>query len=73
VHEERFWQDLAARVHLELARRGYYHEEIDGVIDSNSRRAIHAFQKEQGLAVTGLVKPDVLKASKIPVPRIPSS
>jgi peptidoglycan hydrolase-like protein with peptidoglycan-binding domain len=73
VYDERFWQYLAARVQSELARRGYYHGKINGVIDSDGRRAIRAFQKEQGLPVTGLVNPGVLKALKIPVPRIPSS
>jgi hypothetical protein len=73
VYDERFWQDLAARVQSKLARRGYYHGQTNGVIDSDSRPAIRAFQKGQGLPVTGLIDPGVLKALKIPVPQIPSS
>ena len=50
-----YWQDLAMKVQSELARRGYYHGQINGVIDSNSRQAIRAFQKAQGLPETRLV------------------
>jgi len=67
-----FWQDLARKVQSELARRGYYHGQINGVIDSDSRQAIRAFQKAQGLPVTGLIDPGVLRALKLPVPQIPS-
>jgi len=55
VYDERFWQDLAKRVQSELARRGYYHGQIDGVIDADSREAIRAFQKAEGLPATGLI------------------
>lgn len=72
AYDEAFWQDLAKRVQLELARRGYYHGQINGVIDSNSQQAIRAFQKAQGLPVTGLIDPGVLRALRLPVPQIPS-
>ena len=72
VYDERFWQDLARRVQSELARRGYYHGQINGVIDSDTRQAIRAFQKAQGLPVTGLINHGVLRALKLPVPQIPS-
>ena len=72
VYDERFWQDLARKVQSELARRGYYHGQINGVIDSDSRQAIRAFQKAQGLHATGLIDPGVLRALKLPVPQIPS-
>ena len=71
-YDEQFWQDLAKKVQSELAHRGYYHGPIDGVIDSDSRQAIRAFQKAEGLPVTGLIDPSVLKALKLPVPHIPS-
>jgi hypothetical protein len=63
-----YWQGLAIRVQAELARRGYYHGPINGVIDSSSRRAIRAFQKAQGLPETGLVDPRLLRSLKLPVP-----
>ena len=71
-YDERFWQDLATRVQSELAQRGYYRGQINGVIDSDSRQAIRAFQKAQGLPVTGLIDPAVLRALNLPIPKIPS-
>ena len=72
VYDERFWQDLATKVQSELARRGYYRGQINGVIDSDSRQAIRAFQKAQGLPVTGLIDPGVLRALNLPVSKIHS-
>ena len=72
AYDERFWQDLAKKVQSELARRGYYRGQVNGVIDSESQQAIRAFQKAQGLPVTGLIDPRVLKALNLPVPQIPS-
>jgi hypothetical protein len=72
MHDEKFWQGLARRVQSELARRGYYHGQINGVIGSESQQAIRAFQKAQGLPVTGLIDPRVLRALNLPVPQIPS-
>ena len=71
-YDEQFWQDLAKKVQSELARRGYYHGPIDGEIDSDSQQAIRAFQKAEGLPVTGLIDPSVLRALKLPVPHVPS-
>ena len=45
AYDGRYWQDLAMKVQSELARRGYYHGQINGVIDSSSSQAIRAFQK----------------------------
>jgi hypothetical protein len=67
-YDGRYWQDLATKVQSELARRGYYHGQINGVIDSSSRQAIRAFQKAQGLPETGLIDPGVLRSLKLPVP-----
>jgi hypothetical protein len=72
IYDDKFWQDLAKKVQSELARRGYYQGQINGVIDSNSQQAIRAFQKAQGLPVTGLIDPGVLRALKLPVPQIHS-
>lgn len=62
VPDFRYWQDLAMKVQSELARRGYYHGQINGVIGSNSRQAIRAFQKAQRLPETGLIDAGVLSS-----------
>jgi hypothetical protein len=68
AHDFRYWQDLAIKVQLELARRGYYYGQINGVIGSSSRQAIRAFQKAEGLLETGLIDAGVLRSLKLPVP-----
>lgn len=71
VYDYRYWYGLATAVQTGLARRGYYHGPIDGVVGSESREAIRAFQKAQGLPVTGLIDPPLLKALQLPaVPRV---
>jgi hypothetical protein len=65
AYDGRYWQDLAMKVQWELARRGYYHGQINGVIDSGSSQAIRAFQKARGLPVTGLIDPGVLRSLKL--------
>jgi putative peptidoglycan binding protein len=62
VYDESYWRDLAIKIQSELARRGYYHGQINGVIDLTCRQAIRAFQKARGLPQTGLVDPGVLKS-----------
>ena len=57
-----YWTALAMSVQSELARRGYYHGAIDGVIGSGSSQAIRGFQAAQGLPVTGQIDPRLLKA-----------
>jgi len=56
-------------VQSQLAQRGYYHGPINGVIDSNTRLAIRAFQKANGLRETGLVDPGLLTLLKLSVPQ----
>jgi hypothetical protein len=71
VYDYRYWYGLATAVQTGLTQRGYYHGPIDGVIGSGSREAIRAFQKTQGLPVTGIIDPALLKALKLPaVPRV---
>jgi hypothetical protein len=71
VYDYRYWYGLATAVQTQLTQRGYYHGPIDGVIGSGSREAIRAFQRAQGLTVTGLIDPELLKALKLPaVPRV---
>jgi hypothetical protein len=62
AYDYQYWNDLAVSVQSELARRGYYHGAIDGVIGSGSRQAIRGFQSAQGLPVTGVIDRKVLKA-----------
>ena len=71
VYDYRYWYGLATAVQTELTARGYYHGQIDGVIGSDSRQAIRAFQQAHGLPVTGLIDPSLLKALNLPkVPRV---
>jgi hypothetical protein len=60
-----YWTDLAVSVQSDLAQRGYYHGAIDGEIGSGSRQAIRAFQAAQGLPVTGMIDPKLLKTLRI--------
>lgn len=53
---------LEMAVQRELARRGYYHGAIDGVIGPRSRTAIRAFQAHRGLVVTGVIDTRLLRA-----------
>jgi hypothetical protein len=74
VYDYRYWYGLANAVQTELARRGYYDGPIDGLMGSGSREAIRAFQRAQGLPVTGVIDPVLLKALKLPaVPRVAAS
>jgi Putative peptidoglycan binding domain len=71
VYDYRYWYGLGTAVQTQLAARGYYHGQIDGVIGPESRDAIRAFQQAQRLPVTGLIDPRLLKALNLPeVPRI---
>jgi hypothetical protein len=60
-YDYQYWRNLAVSVQSELARRGYYHGQVDGVVGSGSRQAIRAFQAAQGLPETGLIDPKLLK------------
>jgi hypothetical protein len=62
VYDPQYWTDLGVSVQSGLAQRGYYHGAIDGEIGSGSRQAIRAFQAAQGLPVTGMIEPKLLKA-----------
>jgi hypothetical protein len=62
AYDSQYWSNLAVSVQSGLAQRGYYHGAIDGEIGSGSRQAIRAFQAAQGLPVTGMIDPKLLKA-----------
>jgi membrane-bound lytic murein transglycosylase B len=48
-----------------LTKRGYYRGPIDGVIGASSRRAIRAFQANQGLPLTGLIDRKLISALQL--------
>ncbi len=62
TYDYQYWNNLAVSVQSELAQRGYYHGAIDGAIGSGCRQAIRAFQAAQGLPVTGMIDPKLLRA-----------
>jgi putative peptidoglycan binding protein len=50
-----------AAVQRRLARGGYYHGSIDGVIGPATRVAIRAFERNNGLPVDGVIDPQLLR------------
>ena len=53
---------LAVWVQKALARRGYYHGPIDGVIGKSTRRAIRGYRADYGLPVSSRIDYELLKA-----------
>lgn len=53
---------LAADVQAALAREGYYHGFVDGIIGSQSRHAICRYQADSGLRVTGSIDSALLRS-----------
>jgi peptidoglycan hydrolase-like protein with peptidoglycan-binding domain len=49
-------------VQQELAREGYYRGSIDGQVGPLTRAAIAAYQKDNGLPVTGKITGDLLQS-----------
>jgi hypothetical protein len=50
-----------AAVQRRLARGGYYHGSIDGVIGPGTRTAIRAFEHNNRLPVDGIIDPQLLR------------
>ena len=50
----------------QLARRGYYRGEIDGIFGPGTRRAVMRYQSDHGLRVTGRLNPEMLHALGLP-------
>jgi hypothetical protein len=50
-----------AAVQRRLARDGYYHGSIDGVIGPGTRSAVRAFERNNGLPVDGLIDRQLLR------------
>ena len=57
--------DVTSAVQSALTKRGYYRVSIDGIIGPDSRRAIRAFQANQGLPVTGLIDRKLISALQL--------
>jgi hypothetical protein len=62
VYSDRGLTDDAtvAAVQRRLARGGYYHGSIDGVIGNGTRSAIRAYERNNGLPVDGLIDRQLL-------------
>ncbi len=55
---------VVTTVQQELARAGYYHGEIDGVIGDQTRSAIRAYERRNGLPVDGRIDRDLLQTMR---------
>ena len=53
---------LASDVQAELADRGFYHGEVDGILGPMSREAIRQYQARNGLPVTGEINERLLRS-----------
>jgi FMN-dependent NADH-azoreductase len=51
---------LVVTVQQELAREGYYHGQVDGIIGPDTRRAIDRYQSDHGLRRTGTLTVETL-------------
>jgi hypothetical protein len=63
VYATRGYTDDAtvAAVQRRLARAGYYHGSIDGVIGAGTRNAVRAFERNNGLPADGVIDRDLLR------------
>jgi Putative peptidoglycan binding domain len=52
----------SVQVQQELSRLGYYHGPVDGIIGAGTRSAIEAYQRDNGLHVTGTINSKLLDA-----------
>jgi len=51
---------MAAQVQQRLARAGYYHGPIDGIIGDGTRRAIRSYERDNGLRADGEIDRQLL-------------
>ena len=63
VYATRGYTDDAtvAAVQRRLARAGYYHGSIDGVIGAGTRNAVRAFERNNGLPADGIIDSQLLR------------
>jgi peptidoglycan hydrolase-like protein with peptidoglycan-binding domain len=64
---------LVREVQIELAERGYYHGELDGIAGKGTRQAVRDFQADAGLDVTGAVDQNLLSELRLASPDIAAS
>ena len=65
AYSDQYWTDLTAAVQTELARGGYYHGAIDGVVSSDTLRAIRVYRKAKGLPVNSQIDRRLLRSLDI--------
>ena len=53
---------VSVQVQQELARQGYYRGPIDGIVGPGTQAAISAYQRDNGLRVTGTINGKLLDA-----------
>jgi peptidoglycan hydrolase-like protein with peptidoglycan-binding domain len=58
-------QEIILAVQKELSRLGYYRGPVDGVIGSETVKAVRWFQSVSNLPVTGRIDDSTLKALRI--------
>jgi hypothetical protein len=51
---------LSVQVQAALSQQGYYNGPVDGIVGPGTRAAIAAYQRDNGLPVTGTITPGVL-------------
>lgn len=64
-YSDQYYSDLTAAVQTELARDGYYHGPVNGVVSSDTVSAIRAYRKAKGLPVTGQIDRRLLRSLSI--------
>ena len=57
---------IVANAQEKLAQQGYYRGEIDGILGTETSRAIARFQRDQGLRVTGVLTRDTIQELGLP-------
>ena len=65
VYYGREVDSVAVDVQRKLSAYGYYRGQIDGVVGSGTRSAIAAYQRENGLAVTGSINESLLRSMRL--------
>ncbi len=53
---------MSAQVQADLARDGYYNGPVDGLVGPGTQAAIAAYQRDNGLRVTGTITNGLLRS-----------
>jgi hypothetical protein len=65
-------RELVKSAQSNLSFLGYYNAKVDGIVGSETKEAISAFQKELGLEITGTITPELAEMLRKKVRRKPS-